>query len=356
MKTEAMPVTARRVKEIAAECGFEIAGVASATPLSEHAWYREWAARGMAGRMGYLTDRRGDARQDPRRLLASARSVLCVGKLYNAPKPYSVDFEAAELGWISRYAWGEDYHRVVTDGLHRVVARLKSDGARPFEWKVCVDTAPLLERALARCAGLGWIAKNTCLIREGMGSWFFLGELLLSLDLESDSPPDDRCGSCTRCIDACPTRAIVPTGRAEPAWAIDSRLCISYLTIELRGPWPHELRGAAGLNIFGCDICQDVCPWNANAPVTPDSAFEPANFAPPLERMAALTEEEFVAMFRGTPVARAKYAGFLRNVAVAMGNSGRPEFRAALDRLARHPDPAVAEHAGWALAHIGRIK
>jgi epoxyqueuosine reductase len=351
-----MPVTARLVKEMALQCGFELAGIAPAAPLDEHAWYREWAAGGMAGEMGYLTDRRGDMRRDPRSLLSSARSVLCVGKLYNAPKPYSVDFEAAELGWISRYAWGEDYHRVLADGLNRVVDRLTSNGAGPFEWKVCVDTAPLLERALARRAGLGWIAKNTCLIREGMGSWFFLGELLLSLDLEYDAPPPDRCGSCTRCIDACPTRAIVPTGRPEPAWAVDSRLCISYLTIELRGLWSEELRAPAGNNVFGCDICQDVCPWNRTVPVTPDPAFEPANVAPPLDRMAALTEEEFVAMFRGTPVVRAKYAGFLRNVAVAMGNSGCREFRGPLERLARHSDQAVAEHARWALAQIGRIK
>lgn len=356
MRSQGMPVTSRLAKEVALECGFELAGIAPAAPLPEHQWYREWTERGLAGEMGYLTDRRGALRQDPRSLLASARSVLCVGKLYNTPQPYSVDFEPVDLAWISRYAWGEDYHGVVFDGLHRVVERLESLAGGPFDWKVCVDSAPLMERALARRAGLGWIAKNTCLIREGMGSWFFLGELLLSLDLEPDIPPPDRCGSCTRCVDACPTHAIVPTGLAEPAWTVDARLCISYLTIEKRGAWDPDLRGAVGVNIFGCDICQDVCPWNADTPVTPEPAFEPANFAPPLTRMASLTEEEFVAMFSGTPVTRAKYSGFLRNVAVAMGNSRNKEFKAPLETLARHSDTTVVEHAQWALARSGNIK
>jgi epoxyqueuosine reductase len=187
-----------------------------------------------------------------------------------------------------------------------------------------VDTAPLLERAYARRAGLGWIGKNTCLIREGAGSWFFLGELLVSLPLEPDSPPPDRCGTCTRCIDACPTGAIVPTGRAQPAWALDSRLCISYYTIELRGPLPETASARIGNHVFGCDICQDVCPWNRDAPVTADPAFAARIVAPPLERLAALTEEEFRELFRGTPVLRARYTGFLRNVAAAIANKGWP--------------------------------
>ena len=165
-----------------------------------------------------------------------------------------------------------------------------------------MDTAPLLERAYARHAGLGWIAKNTCLINQAMGSWFFLGELLLSLDLAPDQPPPDRCGSCTRCIEACPTQAIVPTGLADgPAWALDSRLCISYFTIELRGTAPEELRPAIGRHVFGCDICQDVCPWNRRAPATEEPAFAATHFAPPLEKLAALSEEEFREMFRDEP-------------------------------------------------------
>ncbi|MGE5645731.1 MAG: tRNA epoxyqueuosine(34) reductase QueG [Acidobacteriota bacterium] len=307
------------VKRLALECGFDLAGVAAAEPLPEAGFYLDWARSGMAGEMCYLTDHRGALRADPRTLLASARSIICAGVLYNGPQPYSTEFTQPELAWISRYAWGDDYHDVLRARLERLAARIGDACGEPFEWKICVDTAPLLERAYARRAGLGWIGKNTCLIREGAGSWFFLGELLVSLALGPDAPPPDRCGSCTRCIEACPTGALVPTGRAEPAWALDSRRCISYQTIELRGPLPEAAAaGGLGNNVFGCDICQDVCPWNRGAPVTSDPAFAARNFAPPLKRLAALTEDEFRAMFRGTPVLRARYAGFQRNVAAAL--------------------------------------
>ena len=284
-------------------------------------------------------------------LLPSARSAIAVGKLYNAPQPYSTQFDNQEVGWISRYAWGDDYHTVVRKGLERLTAKLASIEA--FDYKICVDTAPLLERALARQAGIGWIGKNTCLIHEGQGSWFFLGELLVSLELESDSAPADRCGTCARCIEACPTDAIVPTGRPEgPSHALDSRLCISYLTIELRGPVSEELRAGMGRHIFGCDICQDVCPWNRRAPVTGEAVFQPRYMAPPLEKLAALSEQEFRELFWGTPVPRARYAGFLRNVAIAMGNSGIARFREPLERLAQFPEPVVAEHARWGLERL----
>ena len=340
------------INALAAQCGFELAGVAAAEPLAEAAFYRGWVADGMAGEMRYLTDHRGEMRADPRSLLPSARSVICAGKLYNGPEPYSTDFSDSERAWISRYAWGEDYHRVLRCGLERLRDLLQERAAEPFESKIAVDTAPLLERALARRAGLGWIGKNTCLIHEGAGSWFFLGELLVSLALEPGVAPPDRCGTCTRCIDACPTRAIIPTGRSNPAWALDARLCISYFTIELRAAIPAEARPALGANIFGCDICQDVCPWNRRAPVSTDRAFVPRDFAPPLARLAALDESAFRAMFRSTPVPRARYTGFLRNVAVAMGNSGREEFREPLERLVMHADQLVAEHARWALARL----
>jgi epoxyqueuosine reductase len=332
---------AEDLKRLAREEGFELAGIAAAEPLEEAASYARWVAAGMAGKMGYLEGERGRMRGDPRTLFPSARSILCVGKLYNTPLPYSTEFDEPGRAWISRYAWGEDYHQVLRRGLERVAARLPSG----CEWKICVDTAPLLERGYARRAGLGWIGKNTCLIREGAGSWFFLAELLLSLELEADSPPPDRCGSCTRCIDACPTGALVP---AESGWALDSRRCISYWTIELRGPAPEEAR-AAGRNVFGCDICQDVCPWNRRAPFTAEAAFQAREFAPPLERMAALTADEFRAMFRGTPVSRARYAGFLRNVIVAMAASGAEKFRPALGRLAEHAEPLVRNQARAAL-------
>ncbi len=313
---------AEEVKALAHECGFELAGIAAAEPLPEARGYDHWVRAGMAGEMRYLRDRRGEMRSDPRALLPPARSIVCVGKLYNGPRPYSTEFDDNERAWISRYAWGDDYHGVLRAGLERLAA-LMLERAGDFEAKICVDTAPLLERAYARRAGLGWIGKNTCLIHEGAGSWFFLGELLVSLALEPDVPPPDRCGSCTRCIDACPTRAIVPAPGRGPGWAVDSRLCISYFTIELRGTVPEEARAAIGAHVFGCDICQDVCPWNRKAPVTADPAFAPRHFAPRLDRLAALTESEFRDLFRDTPVSRARYDGFLRNVAIAMGNAGK---------------------------------
>jgi epoxyqueuosine reductase len=300
-------VTAETVKQIARECGFELCGVARAEPAEDFALFERWVAHGMAGEMRYLQDRRAELRRDPRHLLPSAKTVICVGKLYNTARP-RLDPP------VSRYAWGQDYHDVLRRGLEQIAARLND--MEPFEWKICVDTAPLLERTYARLAGLGWIGKNTCLINEPLGSWFFLGEILASLELDPDSPPPDRCGTCTRCIDACPTEALVPQGGG---FALDSRRCISYLTIELRGPIPQDLASGIGERIFGCDICQEVCPWNSRAPLTLEPAFERRDL-PPLEEWARMTEEEFREFVRGTPLARPKYAGFMRNVEVALGN------------------------------------
>lgn len=301
------------VKRIATECGFELAGIAAAAPIAaDFARFDRWVERGMAGEMRYMTDRRAELRRDPRSLFPAARSVICVGKLYNtAPEVKDPP--------ISRYAWGSrDYHDVLREGLQQLVKRLLA--IEPFEWKICVDTAPLLERSYARQAGLGWIGKNTCLIHEPLGSWFFLAEILASLDLEPDSPPPDRCGSCSRCIDACPTHALIPN--EDGSTALDSRRCISYLTIELRGSAPDDLRPGIGHHIFGCDICQDVCPWNSRAPVTNEPAFAPRD-QPPLGSLARMTEDEFRAYSRGTTLARPKYAGFMRNVEVALENRGR---------------------------------
>ena len=342
------------VKKLARECGFELAGVAPAEPLPEALFFLDWLRRGNAGEMGYLADRRAEARLDPRSLLPPARSVICVGKLYNGPQPYSTELNCVELAWISRYAWGEDYHGLMRQALGELAGKLAKISPEPFEWKICVDTAPILDRAYAQRAGLGWIGRNTCLINQHAGSWFFLGELLVSLELEPDAPPPDRCGSCTRCIDACPTAAIVPTAReGGPAFELDSRRCISYFSIELRGDVPEAFRSRVGNNVFGCDICQDVCPWNRKAAMTLEPAFAPRCFAPPLEKLAALGEDEFREMFRGTPVTRARYSGFFRNVAVAMGANGREKFRAPLEKLAAHPNPMVADHARWALGQIG---
>jgi epoxyqueuosine reductase len=346
------------VQALAHSCGFELAGVTAAAPVPEATYYRAWVERGYAGEMRYLTDYRADLRGDPRSLLPAARSILCVGKLYNSPRPDSERFSDAGLACISRYAWGQDYHDVLRNGLGRVVEGLRDLSAEPFEWKICVDTAPLLERAYARHAGLGWIGKNTCLINQGMGSWFFLGELLLSLELEPGAPPPDRCGSCTRCIDACPTQALVPTGLPgspspdSPSWALDSTLCISYFTIELRGPVPAASRADIGRHVFGCDICQQVCPWNNDAPVSDEPAFADAYGSPPLAELAALSEGEFQSLFRGTAVRRARYSGFLRNVAIALGNSRDGQYRAPLEKLAASAEPLVADAARWGLAQL----
>jgi len=337
-------MTADQVKRLALECGFELAGIARSEPLADdNRRYLDWVERGMAGAMGYLIDQRAAIRTDPKLLLASVRSIVCVGKLYNRPELRSTEWQSAETGWVSRYAWGEDYHDVLRRGLEKLVEKLGSG----HEFKICIDTAPLLERSYAREAGLGWIGKNTCLINQEIGSWVFLGEILTSLEIEPDSPPPDRCGTCRRCIDACPTQAITPEG-----YELDARRCIPYFTIELRGAVPDEMRASIGQHVFGCDICQDVCPWNRQAPITEDPAFVPQHFAPRLEEMAALTEDQFRETFRGSPVLRAKHAGFLRNVAIAMGNTGRAEFREPLEKLAQSPNDLVAEHARWALEQI----
>jgi epoxyqueuosine reductase len=341
-------LTADDIRDMARTCGFELAGVARAEPVAERAWYHEWVEAGFAGEMRYLTDRRADVRDDPRNLLASAKSVISVGKLYNTPNAAT---GSSDLGWISRYAWGDDYHDEMRRRLEELDAMVRQRVGEPLESKICVDTAPLLERSYARAAGLGWIGKNTCLINQQSGSWFFLGELLVSIEVNPDAPPPDRCGTCTRCIDACPTEAIVEAG-TRGGHTIDSRLCISYFTIELRGAVPEEVRTGMGNHIFGCDICQDVCPWNRRAPLTSDPAFRPRQYPPPLERLANLTEQEFRAAFRGTPVTRARYSGFLRNVAIAMGNAGLECFRQPLEKLAGSEDPVLAEHARWGLERV----
>jgi epoxyqueuosine reductase len=346
-------LTSADIRRLARECGFELAGVAAAAPARDRARYRQWLAAGFAGEMSYLAGARADARDDPRSLLPSARSVICAGKLYNTPPPYSTKFSAAERAWISRYAWSGDYHAILRRGLERLQTALRAAAGGSFQSRIVVDTAPLLERSYARLAGLGWIGKNTCLIHQGAGSWFFLGELLVSLEIEPDAPPPDRCGACRRCIDACPTAALVPAPGGQ-GWMLDARLCISYFTIELRGAIPEASRAGMGGHVFGCDICQDVCPWNRRAPATADPPFEPRHFAPPLEKLAAIDEREFRALFRDTPVTRARYSGFLRNVAVAMGNRGLAQFRAPLERLAMSPDGMVAEHARWALGRLDR--
>lgn len=341
-------LNSRRIRDLAGECGFQLAGVSSPQRAPDFERYRSWSDRGLAGRMSYLTDHRADLRASAENLLPGVQSVVSVGLLYNGPEPHTTEFNDAERAWISRYAWGEDYHDIVRAKLELLAARMLQEKA--FSWRACVDTAPLLERSYARQAGLGWIGRNTCLINQEMGSWFFLGELLTTLAIAPDSPPPDRCGTCTRCIDACPTAALVPSPSGD--YELDARLCISYFTIELRWEIPEARRGQMGAHVFGCDICQDVCPWNRKAPETREADFAPREFAPPLEALAGLSQADFRRMFQGSPVSRARYSGFLRNVAVAMGNSGLAKFRAPLEKLAESGDPLVAEHARWALGRI----
>jgi epoxyqueuosine reductase len=343
-----------RVISLARDLGFALVGVTPAQPTLESLFYPKWLEQGYAGEMGYLLGRRGDMRRDPRSLLPSAKSLICLGFVYNTSDPYSteVEFDDRDRGWVSRYAWGEDYHHVLRGKLQELVERLQSE-AGAFDYKVAVDTAPLLERAYAHHAGLGWIGKNTCLINQQLGSWVFLCEVLTSLDLEPDEPAPFRCGTCTRCIDACPTDALVPTGESEgPEYALDSTKCISYWTIELRGPIPDEHRAATGSHLFGCDICQDVCPWNGRAATTELPEFKPKEMLPELADLASLSEEEFNERFADSPIERSRYRGFLRNVAVVMGNSGNRKFLPALTRLAENSDPLIREHARWALQQL----
>jgi epoxyqueuosine reductase len=346
-------ISPQQIKHLARACGFELAGIAPALPVDDFERFQNWRAAGMAGEMTYLTDRRGDLRSDPRNLLSSAKSVVCVGKLYNTGFPHWLDIDDHETGWISRYAWGADYHDVMRAGLKDLVRRIAEVHGEPFDWKICIDTAPLLERSYARAGGLGWIGKNTCLVNQEQGSWFFLGELLLSIPLTPDTPPPDRCGTCRRCIDACPTDAIVQNQNG--AWTVDARECISYLTIEKRGHLPEEIDQERMTNhVFGCDICQDVCPWNRRAPISDEAAFAPEEFPSRLEDIAEFTEGEFRSRFRHSPVLRAKYSGFLRNVAIAMGNSGTPQMREPLERLASHSDEVVATAAQKALGLLDK--
>jgi epoxyqueuosine reductase len=339
------------VKALAAECGFELAGITPAEPLADFARFESWRQSGFAGEMTYLTDRRGDLRADPKTLLPEARSVICVGKLYNTPGPHTDPDPAS--GWISRYAWGTaDYHDVLREGLQQLAARIAEIHGEPFAWRACVDTAPLLERSYARSAGLGWIGKNTCLINQESGSWFFLGELLVSIPLTADEPGPFRCGTCTRCIDACPTQAIVPN--PDGGWSIDSNLCISYLTIEKRGPIDEGIAASIANHLFGCDICQDVCPWNRRAALTGERRFAAQARDRDLAGLAELSSEGFRELFRNSPVWRAKYEGFLRNVAIALGNSGSEQFAAPLRKLTTHPNPVVAGAARNALRALAR--
>jgi epoxyqueuosine reductase len=338
---------AERAKAIALEAGFDIAGVARADAPPDLGFLSQWVARGHAGEMDYLAGQ-VDRRSDLRKAFPWARSLVCVGLQYDTQHAYSGD-APQDAGWISRYAWGEDYHDVMRALLERLRERLLAE-AGPFESRAYVDTGPIAEKAWAAAAGLGALGKNTCLLHPEHGSWLFLGELVTDLELAADAPRADMCGSCTACLDACPTQAF-------PApYVLDATRCISYLTIELKDAVPEPLREGVGRHVFGCDVCQDVCPWNRRRRRSGGPAFEPRPdaFAPRFDELARLDAEAFSLRFRRSPVKRAKRRGLLRNVAVAIGNAGRAEHRALLERLTQDKDPLVAEHARWGLARLER--
>lgn len=344
------------IKRLAHEAGFDLAGVASAADAAEHQFFPDWLATGHAGEMSYLKAR-NQAGELKRASLANAapwaRSVVVCAMNYNTGQPYSTHTGRTTQGWISRYAWSQsDYHDVLLAKLRQLEANFHAmcnqNGVNaPRTW-CYVDTGPVIERIFAKYAGLGWIGKNTCILNEKLGSWLFLGVMLTSVELRPDLAPPDRCGSCTRCLDACPTSAF------PGPYQLDATKCISYLTIEKRGTIPEELRAGIGRQVFGCDICQDVCPWNRRAPLTNAAEFaaRPQFVNPELEWLARLNPEAFRAVFRGTPVKRAKHQGLLRNVAIAMGNSGDVRFLPILEELSRHEDAVVAEAANWALCRI----
>jgi len=353
-----VPFSSKQIQDLAHGCGFEIAGVTAAAPHPDFSRFQAWSQSGKAAGLKYLTDQRGNLRADPGSLLPGAKSIICLGKLYNTDRPLSTEQRNPAQGWISRYAWGFDYHDLLRPPLEALVQQITRLNGAPFDLKICIDTAPLLERSYARAAGLGWIGKNTCLINQDHGSWFFLCELLVNLLIAPDEPVAERCGSCTRCIQACPTSAIVPNPGG--GFDLDARLCISYLTIEERGPIASTTASLQGTHIFGCDICQDVCPWNWHAhrnqaDLSSEPGFAAQIFAPDLAELASLSAEEFRRLYRRTPIWRAKYEGFLRNVAIAMGNSGQESMRAPLIKLSAHPCELVSTTAQAALARLASL-
>jgi epoxyqueuosine reductase len=336
--------------------GFDLAGIASASEIGQLAYFPEWLGAGHAGEMRYLESRneRGELKRSALENHAPwARSVIVCAINYNTDQPHSTESHDPNRGWISRYAWSQtDYHDAVLAKMRELesslIAFVESAGEeRPRTW-CYVDTGPLVERAFAARAGTGWTGKNTCIINQEIGSWMFLATMLTSLELEPSAPAADRCGTCTRCIDACPTDALI-----EP-YKMDARRCISYLTIEKRGQIPADLRSGLGNHLFGCDICQDVCPWNRRAQVTTDAEFQPRTelVNPLLTWIADMNQEGFRSAFRGSPIKRTKLSGLRRNAAIAMGNSGQHEFIPQLEQMALDEDSNVAEHARWALERL----
>jgi epoxyqueuosine reductase len=328
--------------------GFELAGIAAATPAETSAAYEDWLRAGYAGEMRYLA-RDPERRSDPRRAWPESASILVAGLGYRTWEPPVEQRDDPSRGRIARYALGDDYHEVIAEKLDAILAWTRGRVGEGLLGRRYIDTGPLLERDLAARAGLGWFGKNTCLIDRRHGSYFFLGALLLNVKLLPDGATTAHCGTCSRCLDVCPTGAFVAP------YVLDARRCISYLTIELRGPIPRELRPLVGNWIFGCDLCQEVCPWNRKAPPAEEPRFapRPALQVPELIPLLEMTQEQFSETFRRSAVKRTKRRGFLRNVCVALGNSGDPAAVPALVRALDHDEPLVRGHAAWALGRLG---
>lgn len=345
---EPAALTAAAVKRKAAALGFDLCGVAPVDAFPELDALGRWLDSGYGGDMAWLA-RSADRRADVRHVVPGARSVVVTGTLYNSDRAYSAA-QPVDVARISRYAWGDDYHDVLKERLETLLAWMRAETAAPFEARAYVDTGPVQERVYAQYAGLGWIGKNTCLINAEAGSWLFLGEIICTLSLEPDPEGLEQCGSCTKCLEACPTGALVEPG------VLDSNRCLSYLTIELRSAVPEAYRPAVGTHVYGCDICQEVCPYNQPAPISHDPAWQPRAEldAPRLVELWRRSDADLRTLLKGSAMTRAKLVGLRRNLAVAIGNSGDAE---ALDALtepsAERPtagDPLVAEHIEWARA------
>jgi epoxyqueuosine reductase len=311
-------LSSESIKAKAHEIGFDVCGIAPAADHPELRFFSEWIARGFAGSMGYLS-RSIERRRDVRQVLPSAQSVVVTGTIYNTDPPYSVECRERDRAHVARYAWGDDYHAVLAARLDALVVWMHEMHPDPFEASPYVDTGPVQERVYAQHAGIGWIGKNTCVINPQLGSWLFLAEIICSLRLDPDVPAFDQCGTCTLCLEACPTRALV-----APA-VLDATRCISYLTIEHRGDIPEELRADVGTHVFGCDICQEVCPFNQTAAVSDDPRWQPRAVwdGRTVFELAEMSDEDLGGAVKGSAISRAKRAGLRRNLDLAVTNARR---------------------------------
>lgn len=345
-------LTAAEIKTQARALGFDLCGMAPADTFPELDFLSTWIESGYAGEMGYMA-RSAERRGDIKRVLPSARTVVALGTVYNTDREYSTERADPNEAGISRYAWGADYHDVVGGRTHALLRWMREASSEPFEAKAYVDTGPVQERVFAQYAGLGWIGKNTCVINPELGSWLFLSEIICSLPLTTDVPALDQCGTCTLCLEACPTGAIV-----KP-WVLDATRCISYITIELKDDLPESSRTDIGSHIYGCDICQDVCPWNSNAARSSDDCWQPHSvFDRP--RLTDLWQHPDAVLDPIVSRSAMAYTGLprlRRNVAVALGNSESAEAAAALTEESRDPskhDPRVVSHVAWAQDQVAQ--